>query len=119
LRFLNFFSKFCLGLVKALLRFYQRFLSVFSYGCCRYYPTCSQYALENFDKNSFFKASYFTITRILRCNQLFAGGIDYPLVNLDTKNVLYKKIDVKYWYVKSKKNKYLLIKNKDWNIKYE
>lgn len=51
-----------------------------SYGSCRYYPTCSQYAKEQLLYNSFIKALLYSFIRILKCNQLFAGGIDYPIV---------------------------------------
>ena len=62
------------------IQLYQRFLTVLSYGSCRYYPTCSQYAKEQFLHNSFLKAIFLSVIRILRCNQLFVGGIDYPVI---------------------------------------
>jgi putative membrane protein insertion efficiency factor len=99
------------------LAFYQRFLTLFSYGSCRFYPTCSQYSIQQFETNSLFKAIYFTIVRILKCNQLFNGGIDYPKVKLNLHNIQYKKIDVKYWYIPDGNNQYLIIKN--WNYKNE
>ncbi len=43
---------------------------------CRYVPSCSSYALECYQKFNFFKASFLSITRILRCNPLFKGGYD-------------------------------------------
>ena len=70
-----------------LLDFYQRFLTLLSFGSCRYYPTCSQYSIQQFETNSLFKAFYFTIVRILKCNQLFIGGIDYPSVNVKLQNI--------------------------------
>jgi len=101
-----------------LLDFYQRFLTVLGFGSCRYYPTCSEYAKWQFEKNSFFKAFVATFLRILRCNQLFEGGIDYPVVKMDKK---YKKsfickdnqntIIVKFWLVRKKGDNYLLIKS--------
>ncbi|RXJ94888.1 membrane protein insertion efficiency factor YidD [Malaciobacter molluscorum] len=101
---------------KYIIKFYQKYLSVFSYGSCRYYPTCSQYAIWQFENNSFFKAIYFTITRILKCNQLFAGGIDYPIIKLPKhNNINFKKIKIKYWYIPINKNKYLVVKNREWN----
>ncbi|MDD3382764.1 MAG: membrane protein insertion efficiency factor YidD [Bacilli bacterium] len=41
---------------------------------CRFLPTCSNYALEAFNKFCFFKALLLTIFRILRCNPLSKGG---------------------------------------------
>lgn len=100
---------------KYLIRFYQKYLSVISFGSCRYYPTCSNYAIWQFENNTFFKAIYFTIARILRCNQLFAGGFDYPIVRIAKhNNINFKKIKIKYWYVPIGDNKYLVVKNREW-----
>lgn len=43
---------------------------------CRFTPTCSQYAREAYEKYNFFKASYLSIWRILRCNPFSKGGHD-------------------------------------------
>lgn len=103
-------------LAKYLIRFYQKYLTILSFGSCRYYPTCSQYALWHFDNNGFFKAFYFTMLRILRCNQLFDGGFDYPKIkkSIINQNILYKKIKVKYWYIPLKNGEYLVVKNREW-----
>jgi putative membrane protein insertion efficiency factor len=52
---------------------------------CRYYPTCSEYASWQFAFNSPHKALLASSSRILRCNPLFDGGIDYPLVTYQPK----------------------------------
>ena len=54
---------------------------------CRYYPSCSEYAKWQFEFNTPLRAFSATSLRILRCNQLFEGGIDYPLVNYMPKKV--------------------------------
>lgn len=66
---------------------------------CRYYPSCSEYAKWQFEFNTPHKAIWQSSLRILRCNQLFVGGIDYPLIRLDNLKPLYKKITVVYWIV--------------------
>ncbi len=72
-----------------LIKFYQKYLSIlFGYGCCRYYPTCSEYALMNFKHNNIFVASFKTIIRILKCNPIFDSGFDYPIVNHKQKSIL-------------------------------
>lgn len=43
---------------------------------CRFYPTCSNYALEAFYKFRFFKAFFLTFFRILKCNPFSKGGYD-------------------------------------------
>ncbi|MEA3229253.1 MAG: membrane protein insertion efficiency factor YidD [Campylobacterota bacterium] len=95
-----------------LLWVYQKFFTLIGYGSCRYYPTCSEYARLNFQNNSILSAFYHSSTRILRCNQLFDGGIDYPILDKIILNP--KKLDVdsiKYWLVPTKKNRYYIIKN--------
>jgi putative membrane protein insertion efficiency factor len=77
---------------------------------CRYYPTCSTYALWEFENDNFFRAFFKTLFRILRCNQLFKGGIDYPVVSKEFTPFFGKKIQVKYWLIPYKKNKYIVIK---------
>ena len=60
-----------------LIKFYQKAISPYlGHGKCKYYPTCSQYALEAFNKKPFFKALGLTIWRILRCNPFSKGGYD-------------------------------------------
>lgn len=96
---------------------YQKFFTLLGFGSCRFYPTCSEYAKWQFQKNNFFKAFWFTMTRILRCNQLFIGGIDYPILkkNLNCKKVYPHNINknsfiVEFWLVPKEGNKYYLIK---------
>ena len=63
-----------------------------SFGSCRYYPTCSNYAKIQFEHNRFLPALYFSILRILKCNPLFDGGFDYPKI----KCISDKKINLKF-----------------------
>ncbi len=65
----------------AFVRFYQKFISPVTVGSCRYYPSCSEYAIWQFETNGFFRALLSSILRILRCNKLFIGGIEYPKVH--------------------------------------
>ena len=55
-----------------------------------------------FEKNNFFKAFYFTTIRILKCNQLFEGGFDYPIIkkNLKTNRLCHHNQDKKLFFVK-------------------
>ncbi len=89
-------------LVLIFLNIYQKFFTLLGYGSCRYYPTCSEYAKWQFEENSFFKALYYSTTRILKCNQLFEGGIDYPIVkkNLNCNRVCSCNEDKKLFFVK-------------------
>jgi len=95
-----------------LLWLYQRFFTLIGFGSCRYYPSCSEFARLNFENNSISSAFYHSLTRILRCNQLFDGGIEYPLLDkLTTKPTKLGVESIKYWLVPNKKNRYYIIKN--------
>ncbi|MBE6344565.1 MAG: membrane protein insertion efficiency factor YidD [Spirochaetaceae bacterium] len=63
-------------ILRKMIRFYQICISPLFPPCCRFYPTCSAYALEAIDKYGPFKGSYMAVKRILRCNPLSDGGYD-------------------------------------------
>ncbi|MCA9783893.1 MAG: membrane protein insertion efficiency factor YidD [Calditrichaeota bacterium] len=65
-------------LAVGVIRTYQRFVSPLLAPRCRYYPSCSQYAVEAFGKYSFFKALAKSCWRLLRCNPWSDGGVDHP-----------------------------------------
>ncbi len=58
------------------IRFYQRRISPLFPPQCRYYPTCSQYALEALEVHGLFKGTLLAIRRLMRCNIFFPGGVD-------------------------------------------
>lgn len=63
-----------------LIKFYQYLISPFFYNSCKFDPSCSEYALECFKNFNFFKASFKSIIRILKCNPWFNnGGVDNPV----------------------------------------
>ena len=98
------------NILKKSVRFYQYFISPLLGNNCRYHPTCSEYALWEMECDNFFRAVVKSVTRILRCNQFFRGGIDYPVVKKKITPIygLKKKID--FWLIPLGKNKYLVIK---------
>lgn len=59
-----------------LIRFYQRFISPLKRPSCRFYPTCSQYSLEAFQKYGFLKGLILSIRRISKCHPFHKGGHD-------------------------------------------
>ncbi len=66
-------KKVCIFLINV----YRKYISPFKkYGCCKYYPTCSQYAIEAYEKYGFFKGTALSCWRILRCNPFSKGGYD-------------------------------------------
>ena len=77
------------GLVKAtisfienvlisMIKFYRKYISPFKPRTCRFYPSCSQYAILSLQKYGLFKGGAKAVWRILRCNPFNPGGIDYP-----------------------------------------
>ncbi|WP_104697690.1 MULTISPECIES: membrane protein insertion efficiency factor YidD [unclassified Helicobacter] len=95
-----------------LIFFYQKLISPVFMPSCRYYPTCSNYALWCFSTQGFFSASWSVFKRILRCNQLFKGGIDYPIIKTRFKINHYKPCRIKFWFVPIARNskKFYIIK---------
>ena len=59
-----------------LVRFYQVAISPLKPACCRFTPTCSQYAIEALRKHGPIKGLLLTIWRILRCNPWGGSGYD-------------------------------------------
>lgn len=57
---------------------YQKYISPRFPARCKFYPTCSTYARQAYEKYNFFKATFLVIIRILRCNPFSKGGY-YPL----------------------------------------
>ncbi|MBR2715814.1 MAG: membrane protein insertion efficiency factor YidD [Ruminococcus sp.] len=61
----------------SLIRFYQCKISpLMGKGKCKFYPTCSQYAIEAISEYGAFKGTFLALWRILRCNPFSRGGYD-------------------------------------------
>ena len=63
-------------LMIGLVKLYRKFISPIKPPCCRFTPTCSEYALEAFRKRGFFIGFILTVWRVLRCNPFSKGGHD-------------------------------------------
>ena len=69
------------------IKFYKFFLSPLLGNHCRFYPTCSNYALQALKRFSTFYAIKIIITRLFRCNPWGGSGIDLlPKRNAKNKN---------------------------------
>ena len=63
-------------LVVLVLRGYQRYISPMTPPTCRYYPSCSQYAVIAVQRHGLFRGAALASWRLLRCNPWSAGGVD-------------------------------------------
>lgn len=63
-------------LAKGLIRGYQLALSPFLASCCRFGPTCSEYALEAVDKHGVLRGAWLAARRLLRCQPWGGSGFD-------------------------------------------
>ncbi|MBZ0201072.1 MAG: membrane protein insertion efficiency factor YidD [Ignavibacteriaceae bacterium] len=59
-----------------LIKGYQKIVSPLFPPSCRFYPTCSEYAVQAYSKYGVIKGTIKSIWRILRCNPWNKGGID-------------------------------------------
>ena len=57
----------------SVIRFYQRSISPYFPGRCRFIPTCSAYAMEAINKYGAAKGFFLAIKRFLRCHPFYKG----------------------------------------------
>ena len=67
-------------LLLALVRFYRKNISPLRAPCCRFIPTCSEYALEAIGKYGALKGGWLTFKRLARCHPFYRGGKIYDPV---------------------------------------
>ena len=58
-------------------KIYRMTLSKWLPRCCRFTPSCSEYAMTAIRRFGAVKGGYLTIRRIIRCNPFSQGGYDY------------------------------------------
>ena len=63
-------------LLLLLIQFYRGCISPLLPPSCRYYPTCSAYAIEVIERYGARRGGWMALKRILRCHPLHAGGYD-------------------------------------------
>ncbi len=80
-------SAAAVSLLSAPIRMYRKFISPIKPRCCRFTPSCSQYALDALSEWGVFRGSALALWRILRCNPFGGCGHD-PVPRRN-----YKKID--------------------------
>ena len=63
-------------IIIAVIKFYRTFISPLKPRVCRFYPSCSEYAILALEKYGVLKGSFLAIKRILRCHPFNPGGYD-------------------------------------------
>ncbi|MBS3995536.1 MAG: membrane protein insertion efficiency factor YidD [Alkaliphilus sp.] len=59
-----------------MVKIYQRYISPLKPPTCRFYPTCSYYAIDALKKYGVFKGFYLSLIRVLKCHPFHPGGYD-------------------------------------------
>ena len=77
-----------------LITFYQKFISPAFAPRCKYYPSCSSYALTAISTHGL-KGVVMATWRVLRCNPWSHGGVDYvrPKVKNDKKTITEQSLE--------------------------
>jgi len=60
----------------SLIRSYQVIIRPHLFGSCKFYPTCSQYAIEALLAHGLVRGSMLAARRVVRCHPFSPGGID-------------------------------------------
>lgn len=68
----SFVARAALKVVK----FYREAISPLFPPCCRYVPTCSEYAMIAIQRYGFLKGAWLAIKRVCRCHPWHPGGFD-------------------------------------------
>lgn len=58
------------------LKFYRKYLSALNIRCCRFYPSCSEYAVGAVEKHGVLFGGIKSAWRLIRCNPFSRGGYD-------------------------------------------
>lgn len=80
----KFFNNLLKRGVINLIKLYQKTLSfdhgplkgLYPHGFCRFYPTCSDYAIQAIEKYGIIRGGFKASWRVLRCNPFNKGGND-------------------------------------------
>ncbi|MFN3471292.1 MAG: membrane protein insertion efficiency factor YidD [Aquificaceae bacterium] len=66
------------GIVIGFLKLWQTFISPLYPPSCRYYPSCSSYAIMAVERYGVLRGVLKALWRVLRCNPFSKGGVYYP-----------------------------------------
>lgn len=63
-------------LITSPIKLYRNYLSPLKLQCCRFYPSCSKYAIEAIEKYGVISGAWKSIKRLVRCHPFSRGGYD-------------------------------------------
>jgi len=69
-------GRFLVGVLTAPIRVYRKAISPLLPASCRFYPSCSAYALEALETHGPLRGLWFTFLRLCRCHPFHQGGVD-------------------------------------------
>lgn len=64
------------GLLVGVVTLYKTFLSPLLPPACRFYPSCSSYAIQALEKHGVIKGLWLALRRLIRCHPYNPGGTD-------------------------------------------
>ncbi|MBM3396564.1 MAG: membrane protein insertion efficiency factor YidD [Betaproteobacteria bacterium] len=70
---------------RAAIKGYQLLLSPYFGQRCRFWPSCSSYALEAIERHGLIKGGAYSVRRLARCHPFHPGGID-PVPGTSSEN---------------------------------
>ena len=76
MKIIKFFSRIFASLLILMIVFYKKAISPHFRPVCRFYPSCSTYALESIKKYGVMKGVYLATRRLMRCHPFHDGGYD-------------------------------------------
>ena len=77
-------------LVQLVIKLYRRVISPMIPNRCRYYPSCSQYAVDAVSDYGVVRGTVLSGWRLIRCNPLSNGGVDH----VHDQNI-FRRVDMK------------------------
>lgn len=80
------------GLLIGVIRAYQITLSGWVGGHCKYFPSCSRYAIEAIQTHGASRGVVLASWRLLRCNPLSLGGVDHVPPRRDARPTAYDHV---------------------------
>ncbi len=70
------YQRYLKQIIRGVIWVYQHLIRPCMPSCCRFYPSCSEYALQALTSYGVGKSLWLILRRLLRCHPLAKGGLD-------------------------------------------